>query len=431
MNPDDFAYKKLGGKRVTHREFAQKIATLTMGDISKSIPPMIQSEIMQQLGFKDKKSIRQYLNLAKELNLFDESKKDDFNIKEYKFLAKMEDFIKKPEIDVWCTFMDRKARGGKSFLESSNKTNYLRNLKHVCDTLGIEPLQLISGGSTLEILENGRTYMTNFVELYFQKKSTIKYFKNWSSNRINKVTFQYGYSKAVRDFMKCHSYSYPDGESGVMSQSISTFHGNYSDVRMTISEYRKGKEYIKAKWGIDSDIFRWFSVGVEAFPRKSALHQMTTAYTKVTYKNREFYSMFVIEKKTSHYKKGKWDKLIFDDDTKKSIDLVLKRGENYIIEERKLITATNDIYPKLKEVYKYLNKTHLQCRIQDDQSTSYFLEHCSHALRHCGGQIWLIMTKWNLDFVASMGWKKVQELSDSYGEMPAEMKLEILEDLRF
>jgi len=428
LNPDNYAYKKLFGKKVTHRIMAEKICDMYQGDIEKSQTPMTQLEIMTALGFKDKKSIRQYINLAKELGFFDKKKRDSFQISEYKFLEKMDDFTKSPVMQTWIKNMNNRARGGKQF---GGMRPYLIHIKSVCDTLEIEPIQLITGANREEVLENGRNYMINFIDLYFQKKAKVFYKGNWSKETTSKILTQYRYSKAVRDFMRIHGFAYPEGEGGVMSQSTSTFHGNYSDVRMTIDEYRKGKEFIKEKWGIDTDVFRWFSVGIEAFPRKTALHGMTTAYTKVTYKNREFYSMFVIEKKTSHYKKGKWSKLIFDEDTKESIDLVLNRGSNYIIEERKIDSATNDIYPKLKEVYAFLKKSHLHCRIEGDEATSYFLEHCSHSLRHCGGQIWLIMTKWNLDFVASMGWKKVQELSDSYGEMPAEMKLEILEDLRF
>lgn len=427
VNPDDFAYKKLFGKRATNREFAEKITLMYQGDINKGQTPMTQKEIMLTLGFKDKKSIQKYIKLAKELGIFDKEKRDAFQISEYKFLESLDDYKKIPAIQTWIRNMQNRARGGKPF---GNLKNFINKFKVFCDTLEIEPIQLISGTTTQEVLENGRNYMINFMEIYMQKKAKVRYEKKWSAERVNKITTTYGYAKVVRDFMRIHNYSYPEGEGGVMSQSTSSFHGNYSDVRMTIDEYRKAKQFIKDNWGLDSDVFRWFSVGIEAFPRRTALHGMTTAYTKVNYNNREFYAMFVIEKKTSHYKKGKWDKLIFDDDTKESINLVLNRGGNYIIEERHIGLAVNDIYPKLKQVYKFLNKSHLHCRIEGDDTTSYFLEHCSHSLRHCGGQIWLIMTKWNLDFVASMGWKKVQELSDSYGEMPAEMKLEILEELR-
>lgn len=427
MNPDDFAYKKLGGKRATHREFAQKIATLAMGDISKAIPPMVQSEIMEQLGFKDKKSIRQYMNLAKELNLFDETKKDDFNISEFKLLAKMDDYIKNPVMQTWITNMKSRARGGKPF---GGLQHYLTNFKNVSDTLEIQPLQWISGANREEILKQGELYMDRFIELYFEKKAKIRYSKLWTPKSVNPIIIKYAYSKAIRDFMRIHGYPYPEGQGGSMSQSIAPFHGKYADVRLTMDEYKNGQQYIIDTYGLDTDIFRWYSVGIEALPRKTAIHTMKNDYEVIKTKYGEFYSMEAIETKTSHYKGGKWNKLIYSELTKQSINQVNKRGI-YVIEERNLSTAIKDIYPKLRDTYKFLNKTHLSPRIADNPETSYWLEHTSHALRHVGAQIWLYMTKWNLDFVASMGWKKVQELSDSYGGMPAQMRIEILEEIRF
>jgi len=427
MNPNDFAYKKLNGQRATHKQFAQKISTLSMGDISKGIPPMSQSEIMHTLGFKDRKSIRQYLNLAKELNLFDESKKDDFKIKEYKLLAVLEDFCKTPEMQTWITNMKSRARGGKPF---GGLNKYLVIFKNVCDTLEIVPLQWISGANREEILKQSEIYMDKFIELYFTQRAKIKYGNTWTPKSVNPIIIKYSYSKPVRDFMRIHGYPYPEGQGGSMSQSIAPFHGKYASVRLTMEEYKRGQNFIVNEYGLDSDVFRWYSVGVEALPRKLAIHTMKNDYEIIKTKYGEFYSMEAYETKTSHYKGGKWNKLIFSDLTKKSINLVKERG-NFIIEERKAWKATEDIYPKLRATYKFLNKTHLSPRIPNEPETSYWIEHSSHALRHIGAQIWLYMTKWNLEFVASMGWKKVQELSDSYGEMPAQMRIEILEDIRF
>ncbi len=426
LDPNAYAYKKLFGKRATNMEFAIKVSQMATGDMQKGTPPMTYKEIQVTLGYKDKKSIQRFMNLAKKEGIVDESKKEAFKLSDYKYLKSIDDFIKLPSVQTWVTDMKGRARGGKPF---GGTAVMLRRFKVVCDTLEVDPMQFISGINREEILNQTKTYMNNFIEIYFRKEAKVQYAKNWSPERYNRVIISYAYAKSVRDFMRIHGYNYPEGTGGVMSQSISSFHGNYSDVRMTIEEYRKGKKYIKDKWGLDSDIFRWFSYGVEALPRKMAIFNALNNYEIVNSKGKEYYSMVAIETKTSHYKGGKWKKIIYDEDTKESIRLVQKRS-NYVIEERTLDKAINDIYPKLKEVYKMLNKTHLHCRVLDDESTSYFLEHCSHTLRHCGAQIWLLMTKWNLDFVASMGWKKVQELSDSYGEMPESMRMEILEDLR-
>ena len=57
------------------------------------------------------------------------------------------------------------------------------------------------------------------------------------------------------------------------------------------------------------------------------------------------------------------------------------------------------------------------------------MEHPSHVLRHIGAQLLLKKTKWNVEFVAKRGWKKSQELVDSYGEMPPEIEMEVLDSI--
>ena len=322
--------------------------------------------------------------------------------------------------------MKTRAKGGRPF-EGADKL--LKVFHRICLTLKIDPHQFIAGANRDEILEQGIRYMNNFMELYMQKKAKISYNKKWSADRVDKVVTAYSYSKSVRDFMSTMGYPYPDGTGGVMSQSVSSFHGKYADVRLSLEEYRRGKEFIKEKWGIDSDVFRWFSVGIEGLPRKNAIHTMKNHYEEFTQNDNLYYDMSVTETKTIQHKKGKWKKIIFDADTQEGIRISQKYGD-YLIQERRIGIIETQLYPQLKEVYLHLNKSNLHCRIENDPSTSYFLEHPSHVLRHCGAQIWLRLTKWNVEFVAAMGWKKAQELIDSYGEMPSDVRMEVIGDLK-
>jgi len=42
-----------------------------------------------------------------------------------------------------------------------------------------------------------------------------------------------------------------------MSQKVPN-HGKYSDIRLTDEELNKADDFIKEKFGIDLDIYRWF-----------------------------------------------------------------------------------------------------------------------------------------------------------------------------
>ena len=424
-NPEGLANKRLFGKRVTNKDMAVHIAKLYYGDIKSSTAPLTQSEIALTLGFKDVKSIKDYLNLAKELGI-QKDKKNDYKLTEYKFLEKMNDFTSVPCIQTWVNNMKTRARGGKPF---GGMQKMLTTFKNICDTLQIDPIQWIIGGDAKTINENADEYFNQFMKLYYDKKAKIQYSKSWELENVQRNTTEYGYAKPINDFLRTHFFPLPAGYSGKRSQSISTFHGKYADVRMTISEYREGKKYIIKKWGLDSDIFRWFAIGTEALPRAGAILSMLNDYEIVSESNREFYSMVAVETKTSQYKGGKWKKLIFDEDTKESIRLVKSRSPFVIESYRTRDAVEENIYPKLKEVYRFLNKTHLARRIADDEKSSYFIAHPSHTLRHCGAQIWLYSTDWNVAFVAPMGWKNPKELTDSYGEMPDSMRLKIMGNL--
>lgn len=421
-DPEGLANKRLLGDRVTNQKMATHIAKLYYGDMTNGTAQRTQSEIAETLGYKDTKSIKDYLNLAKKLGI-KEDKKNDYKLTDYKFLQNMDEFVSIPSVKIWVDDMKTRATGGKAF---GGMKKHLTIVKNVCDTLEISPVQLINGGDLQTVLKNGESYMNQFMDLYMQKKAKINYNKNWDASRVQKITTQYMYAQSVRDFMRILGYAYPKGKGGVMSQTVTPFHGKYADVRMTKLQYREGKKFIKEKWGHDSDIFRWFSFGIEAFPRKSAILSARANYEKVTYLKKEYYSMEVIETKTSQYKGGKWKKLIYDDDTKQSIDFVKNRNSEYIIETHRTENQIRkEIYPKLLEVFRFLELTHHARRIADDETTSYFIAKPSHALRHCGTQIWLFATKWNTKYVSGMGWKDESELSNSYGEMPEELKMEV------
>jgi len=200
-------------------------------------------------------------------------------------------------------------------------------------------------------------------------------------------------------------------------------------VRLTEAEYIAGQDYIEKHHGLDSDAFRWFTVGVEGLPRARALHDMTVERELVETASGTIWAMEARESKTEYYNKGRWPKYITGDRTKKAIEAAEARGR-HVITERNFEAAKRKVYPALRAVYRELGLDKKHLVNQNDPESAYAMKKPSHALRHIGAQRWLRITGWNLQFVASMGWRSPAELTASYGAMPAEAKLELLGRLK-
>ena len=100
-------------------------------------------------------------------------------------------------------------------------------------------------------------------------------------------------------------------------------HGQYADIRMTHNELEIADSFIKEKWGIDSDIYRIFWVGIESCARKSALLEMKCQWTEHVNQSihKKIFCMTAYESKTSQIKGGKWSKYIIREDTQKSLKM--------------------------------------------------------------------------------------------------------------
>jgi len=72
---------------------------------------------------------------------------------------------------------------------------------------------------------------------------------------------------------------------------------------------------------------------------------------------------------------------------------------------------------KLSQIYKHLGR-----------NTNYFLQHATHVLRHIGAHYWLSKTNYNYGIISEVGgWNTIDELKKSYGQIPPEKILELLE----
>lgn len=421
------------GKPATNKDFALEVAKLSRGNQSQNIYGMTDAEIAKTLGFKHYTSIQGFKKLATTLGYFEDLDKPKVNRSSYVMQGATKEFVDKYEsVQTWIKDMKKRARGGKAF---GGTNAMVRKFKILCDTLEMHPDQFVTGSDRRQILEAGEDCIMTFTELYMQKKAKLRYGKKygqeWNPKYVDQANVKYNYSQAMRNFMKSFGAIYPSGHGGATQQSVKQFHGKFADVRFRDwSMYQDMKDYIIKHYGLDTDLFRWFSIGVEALPRASAIQTMKNNFEPVTRGKNSFYVMEVIETKTSQINGGVWEKYIKDSDTKESIDLVKKRSD-YVIENRATQFPNQEIYPQLREVYKVFELDKIKLKFPDIPTSGYFNRHTSHALRHCGAQLWLDATNWSVDFVASMGWDTVQELTASYGRMPAQMRLKVLDGAKF
>jgi len=285
----------------------------------------------------------------------------------------------------------------------------LRSVESVCNTCGIRPKNLLVSKKQTEII------LRQYVKMYRQGNAVMD--KRGTKKAEDIISATYHRVQGIRDFCRYHGMSWPRGVNGIMSQKVPN-HGKYSDIRLTNDELNRADCFIKEQFGIDSDIYRWFWIGIESCARFGALYNMSLDYTKhVSPSNKTTYIMTAFETKTKHIKGGKWVKYITREDTQKSIDLLKSRGNSKIYEsEFPKYRFHSMISNQLKQVYSHLGKN------------SYFQDRPNHVLRHIGAHYWLSKTDYNFGLIAEVGgWNTIDELKKSYGQIPPEKILEIIE----
>ncbi len=153
-------------------------------------------------------------------------------------------------------------------------------------------------------------------------------------------------------------------------------------------------KFIKERWGLDSDVYRWFWIGVESCARFNALYHMKNDWGKIKTKSGNLvFVMSVIESKTEHILGCKWTKYITRTDTQKSLELLNKRNCDRIFESKLPESSfKRKITQDISEIYSHLGK-----------KEPYFYHHPSHALRHLGAHYWLAKTDYNYGIIAEVG----------------------------
>ena len=352
-----------------------------------------------------------YRKLAIELgkiNVDDRGKEiitDDIQQLRDSYFLEKEEFVKHPLVEEWIDDLLTRKQG------QPIKTwkNHVTRLRTICNSCKIKPEQLLIDRKTTEKI------IKNYVLSYYKSE---KHTSNKNSNIIPKSR-AYCSAQVVRSFCSFHGLTWPKGVSGIMSGKV-VGHGKYADIKLTSSELKMADKFIKETWGIDSDIYRVFWIGIESCARKTALLNMKCEWREQISKNsgKRIFVMTVFESKTVHIKDGKWVKYITRNDTQQSLELHKNKKYSRIWTSfGKYKSTQNQLRDQLREIFRHLEK-----------SEEYYYKNPFHALRHIGAHYWLEKTDYNYGFVAKIGgWHTIDELKNSYGDMPTEFIINMIE----
>lgn len=440
---------RLYGKPATEFEVSQEVSSLLLGDQDRKLKPLSVAKIAETLEFT-RQTVYNYIEKAKKFNLLQENqdgtllvpKQDETEA--WKRFDELHAITSDPLIADWLQDLKTRKQGGK--VETWQIR--LRSVEIVCNTLKIPPRALIKSQKQTE------TYMKNFIDMY--RDGTVDQIVTKSTHgrllkKISKICEQTGISKTiidsisrkiedtsekrredkirgkayttaqgVRDFCGFYGLTWKRGTGGIMSQKI-VGHGKYADTKLTRDQLETASKYIVEKWGVDSDIYRWFWIGVESCARFNALFSMSLDFDKHIAKNgiKTTYILKAFESKTRQIKGGMWTKYITRPQTQQSIDALKARHgiKIYDVNADKKFKKSifkDKINSQMIEIFLYLGLTNL-----------YFYEHTNHVLRHIGAHYWLALLDYDYGRVAMIGgWNTIDELRKSYGEMPADKLLE-------
>ena len=311
-------------------------------------------------------------------------------------------------IKLWVEDM-RDRRGGKGLKSWRVNVNQVRRL---CNTLKIKPYQLAEDRSTF------KQYIQSFKRALEEGKDAIDVKSGQRTDKISNIV--HAINMGCRSFAMFHGVSFVRGTDDITSGKVIN-HGQYKDVRLSLEQIKQAEDYIIDKWGLDSDIFRIFSVGIESASRRMGLLTMELNwYEHKSTDGTVTFHMKAYESKTD----DNWTKYIRRPRTQESLRLLKLRNAKLIWNEKNepYEKSSKVISNQLKEIYR-----HLQV---DTIHNCYFVKHPFHALRHVSAQVMILLSNGNLTLVRKVcGWRHDIELEASYGELPPELIQKQLDNL--
>jgi len=326
-------------------------------------------------------------------------------------LKDVNEVLKSSIIDKWWKKKSKKNKG-KGIKQ---QWTFIRNLLSVFNTCNVTPEMLVSRDTD---------YVEEIRDQYMAKYREGKEWRiSKNSKHGNPDTKEYNINQALASLCAVYSISWERGTEDM--PRVVQGHGKYKNVRFSKEEFRLADKYLIEKFGIDSDPYRWFWIGVETMSRAGALLVMKLHYDEVFNKDGSTKSLHMdtFESKLEHTKKGgDVEKFVRRENTIKSVKALRSRGCSTIYENKQGFSKGKlmDYFTQtMKDLYTHLGH----------DETEFFFIRPNHTLRHLGAQYWLLKSKFrDFGIVAEIGdWSNITELSDSYGGTPPEVFQETID----
>lgn len=413
---------RLYGKTASKIQIAKEVSNLLLGNSRLKKEPKNISEIASTLGFKERRSVYNYLEIGvtegfvKRDSNGQYEKPEKSNLAQFKEFSKNHPILQDALVSSWYLKLTTRKQG-KGIVSAKN---WLNMIERICNTCKCKPEELIDS------TESAERFKAVYIEAY--KNGT-----DWQKVKVSRggiETLDYRASYAIASFGAPYGISWPRGTSDMSRKIVG--HAQYADIRFTNEEFEKANKFIIEKWGLDSDPFRWFWMGIETCSRYKALQGMKLDFEIHLSKDKKNFSgnkdqvfpeketllMKVYEAKTKEINKGIWKKYIKRKDTIESLKLLKARGGTRIFESKLAYQKFESwIQDCMRDIFKHLGKEGI------------FLERPTHVLRHLGAHYGLAKGNYtNHVLIAKIGgWHTIDEMIRSYGELPPEKVLEELD----
>jgi len=384
-------------------KMARDVANYLLGDPSNHVEPLTISHIMRLKNFATRQSVYNYLARAVKLGYveLDDQKKPILPkitpLGKFQKFTKTNPLAKNQILSDWYK--------AKVMAKIGLANPMLNLLELLFNNMGITPEEFIHEGKRdKKIIEKWRDLM---VEKYVNKDCITNRKLKYGGEAGFRLRLNYAIASLCGD----HGITWARSKSSPMSRKI-VGHAKYSDIRLTPEEFEIADIYLKKNYGLDSDFFRWFWVGVQSCARFGALFSCPLDF----YVEKDTLIVLkMYESKTKHLNDGIWKKFMKRKDTIKSLRLLKARHPktNRIYEN--IDGLTNDqlrlyFIEHLRKLFAHLGKS----------EESYFYAKPNHALRHIGAHWLLHMGNYtNHSIVKKLGgWHTTDEMEKSYGEIP-------------
>lgn len=406
------------GKPCTRDQLRKHIVELKTGNPEKGVEPESVTSIAKRLGIS-RETVYQYLKEAKSKQevTTDSNGKIEVNQhlqaqKDFKAFSSSHPITEDEVVKTWISASKTMGHTGNGV---KSMKAHIQGLQKACNFLKISPIQFTIDFETSE----------KYAQAYYDALESGEIPRKQIRKKSSALGAFYQVRQAIRHFMqynKRNSIAIPRGYKGILKGKI-IGHGNYADVDASDREHDEVEKYIIERYGLDSDIYRIYFVGLESCARKEALLNMELEWTEDTGDdNNTTFFMVARESKTEHIGEGKLDKFIQRPNTQESLRLAKRRGQKHLWDSDKY--SRTKIYEllseQLRDIYKMLGKTN-----------HYFYEEPFHTLRHLGAHYHLRKTDYNYGFVAVLGgWTVIDELKNSYGKMPPSILMRLMKKTR-